>query len=137
MTAPERIASCGCGNLKVAVRGEPLDIYACTCLTCQKKSGGAFTYAAVFAREAVTVSGDHKAWRNIGDAGRWVENHFCPVCGTCVLFYYQARSDVMGVPVGCFSDPDFAGPKRAYWSSRKHRWLAFPEGVELLDTQPE
>jgi hypothetical protein len=119
------------------VRGEPLDVYACSCLTCQKKSGGAFTYAAVFAKEAATVAGGHNGWRHTGESGRWIENHFCPNCGISVFFHYERRPDMLGVPVGCFSDPDFAAPNRTYWSSRKHRWLTFPEGVELLDTQPE
>lgn len=137
MTVPERVASCGCGNLKVAVHGEPRDVYVCTCLTCQKKSGSAFTYAAVFTHDQVAVSGAHSQWRNIGESGRWVENHFCAACGISVFFYYQSMPAWVGVPVGCFSDPDFARPQRAYWLKRKHRWLTFPHELELLDTQPE
>ena len=137
MTEINRVASCGCSQLKAEASGDPLDVYVCTCLICQKKSGSAFTYAAVFTRDQVVISGAHSQWRNIGESGRWVENHFCPACGISVFFYYQSMPEWAGIPVGCFSDPDFAVPKRAYWATRRHRWLTFPHAVELVDTQPD
>lgn len=39
----ERNARCGCGGLTVTTRGEPLVVYACSCLNCQRESGSAFS----------------------------------------------------------------------------------------------
>lgn len=132
----ERIARCGCGKLSVAARGEPADSYLCSCTDCQRMRGSAFSYAAWYARDAVAVAGDHATWRRKADSGRWIDNHFCPVCGTTVFFHFESGPRFVGVAVGCFADPDFPPPRRIYWSSRRHRWLVCPAGVEVIDTQP-
>jgi hypothetical protein len=134
-TGGERIAQCGCGGLTATVIGDPVAVYACSCLNCQRKSGGAFSYAAMFPSAAVTIAGERKAWRHSGDSGRWIENMFCPTCGTAVAFHGEGLPDLTGIAVGCFADPDFTPPLRLYWASRRHRWLAFHNDLTLLDTQ--
>jgi hypothetical protein len=134
-TDTKRIAQCGCGALTATVAGDPVAVYACSCVTCQRKSGSAFTYAAVFRSEAVTVTGERKRWRRIGDSGRWIENFFCPTCGTAVGFLSEGMPGMTGIAAGCFADPDFAPPLRLYWASRRHRWLTVHDGLTLTDTQ--
>jgi hypothetical protein len=133
----ERTASCGCGNLVVTTTGAPSTVYACSCLNCQRESGGAFSYCAVYPEMAVSIAGERRVWRRDGDSGRWVENEFCPTCGVTVYFRMEVWPGIIGVSVGCFADPDFAHPERLYWASRRHRWLVFPEGTELMETQPD
>jgi len=130
-----RIAQCGCGALTATVSGDPLAVYTCSCVNCQRKSGSVFTYAAMFPSAAVTIAGEHKRWRYSGDSGRWVENFFCPTCGVAVGFLSEGMPDMTGIAVGCFADPDFAPPLRLYWASRRHRWLTFHNDLTLLDTQ--
>ncbi|MET1029319.1 MAG: GFA family protein [Dongiaceae bacterium] len=140
MTEPEerkRIASCGCGGLTATARGEPVDVYLCSCLACQKASGSAFTYCALFAEASVSIAGAHQAWRYQGDVGRWIETAFCPTCGGTVYFRGEGLPGLLGIGVGCFAEPDFAKPGRLYWASRRHHWLDLPEDVELLPTQPD
>ena len=132
-----RRASCGCGNLTVTVSGEPIQVYACSCLNCQRESGGAFTYSAVYPETAVSASGKRQAWRRLGESGRWIENEFCPTCGTTVLGRIEVWPEVVAVAAGCFADPDFAEPEILYWASRQHRWLGFPEGTERMTSQPD
>ncbi len=131
----ERIASCGCGGLKVTLRGEPADVYVCSCQDCQRRSGGAFTYAAIFPEPNVTVTGEYRSWRRNGEAGRWIENSFCPDCGVAVFFHSEAMPGLIGIPVGCLSESEFPRPARHYWSSRKHHWLELPADILLIDTQ--
>jgi len=132
-----RKAACGCGRLSATVRGEPMEVYACSCLDCQRYSGSSFTYCALYPENAVAIAGDSKTWRHLGDSGRWVESGFCPTCGVSVIFRMQAVPNVVGVSAGCFADPHFGKPTRLYWASRQHDWLSFPEDVERLATQPE
>ena len=68
--APERTAACACGGLSVTVRGEPADVYACSCASCQRRSGGAFTYAALYPETSVTISGEHRIWSQPSEVGR-------------------------------------------------------------------
>jgi len=130
-----RVAACGCGQLKCEVRGEPVDIYLCSCTDCQRLSGATFSYPAIFPAEAVTVTGERKTWRHYGESGRWLENVFCPNCGNTVYTLGETGPEI-GISVGCFADPDFPTPKRIYWASRLHRWLALPKDVEINETQP-
>jgi hypothetical protein len=131
-----RTASCGCGGLTATVSGEPSDVYACSCLDCQRESGSVFTYVALFPADAVTPAGEHRTWRRSSDSGRWIETTFCPTCAGAVLSRMEALPDSVGVAVGCFADPDFKRPDIVFWASRRHHWLDMPEAVELMETQP-
>jgi hypothetical protein len=104
-----RIARCSCGALTASARGEPSGVYLCACRACQIKSGSAFSYAAVYAAEAVTLDGGHHAFRHTGDSARSIENHFCPTCGVAVFFYSEGFPGAIGIAAGCFADnPDTA-----------------------------
>ena len=135
--APERTASCGCGNLTVTTRGEPSEVYACSCLNCQRESGSAFTYAAIYPEAAVSIAGERRVWRRHVDSGRWVESEFCPTCGVTVFYRAELFPESIGVSVGCFADPDFAKPEGLIWASRRHHWLRFPDDIEVVETQPD
>jgi hypothetical protein len=134
-SAPKiRTASCLCGALRATAHDAPRDVYVCACRNCQKKSGSAFTYAAIFSAEEVSVTGAHQQYRYTGDSGRWIENHFCPACGGYVFFLGEAFPGHIGINVGAMDEADFA-PRRMYWTSRRHRWLGVPDGVEEVETQ--
>lgn len=135
MQGSERIARCGCGEMTVTCRGEPTDVYACACTTCQQLTGTAFSYAAVYSSKAISLAGERRYWRRTADSGRWIGRYFCPNCGATVCFDYEAMDGFVGIPVGCFGDPQFAAPKRLYWSSRKHNWVGLPHGTPHIDTQ--
>ena len=131
----ERVAACGCGRLTVTARGQPAEVYACSCDACQRRSGAAFSYAAIYPEAAVSVAGEQKSFRRHGESGRWIETCFCPTCGMTVFFRGEALPGVVGVAVGCFADPDFPRPRRHYWTSRRHHWLEIADGVEPVETQ--
>lgn len=139
MTTPkkdvERTASCACGGLTITVRGEPVDVYLCSCLDCQRGTGSAFSYAALFPEAQVTIAGERRQYESRGDSGRAIVSDFCPTCGTAVAFRAEGLPGVVGVPVGCFADPNFAKPTKMFWASRRHHWLDVPEGVMPLETQ--
>ena len=135
--SPERTARCGCGQLTVTARGAPLSVDACSCGNCQRLSGSVFTYSGFWPAAAVTVAGARGAWRYHGDSGRWIETDFCPTCEVTVCFRGQARPGIVGIAAGCFAEPAFPPPERVFWASRHHRWLTFPDGIELQPTQSE
>lgn len=136
-----RLARCACGALTAQARGAPQFVYLCSCRTCQIKSGSAFTYAAIFSGGDVTIRGAHTSWRHAGDSGRWVEDHFCPTCGTTVFFHAEGMPGEIGVPVGAFAEEDGTAhdsalaPQRVYWASRRRDWVLLPDGAEPVETQ--
>lgn len=131
----ERKASCACSEVRVTTFGEPSIVHACSCFECQKRSGSSFTYTAFFASDAVQVEGETRAFRQQRDAGRWHESAFCVICGVSILSRLEAFPHLIGVAVGCFSDPDFTPPGAFYWAARRHRWLPTPRGVEVVQQQ--
>ncbi|WP_084652078.1 GFA family protein [Bosea sp. BIWAKO-01] len=132
--ANPRTASCACGTLKITVSGAPARVYACACLECQRATGSSFSYRARFPRAAISrIEGDRRKWRRGSDAGRWVEQTFCPACGTLVYMEGEALPDALVISVGCFVDTTFAPPAAVFWASRRHSWYDLAEGIQSLD----
>ena len=53
-----RHAACSCGQLHLAIEGEPARISMCHCLECQRRTGSVISNQARFRREQVTFAGD-------------------------------------------------------------------------------
>lgn len=130
-----RTATCACGALRATTTGEPLRVYACSCLDCQKGSGSVFTYTAWFAASAVRLEGEYRSWRRGSEFGRWNESSFCPVCGTSLVTRGEGCPGEIGIAVGCFVDASFQRPAWLFWSSRRHHWLDLPAGIDRVDRQ--
>lgn len=134
--SPQRVASCACGQLSVTVEGEPAAVVSCNCTQCQKRTGSVFGVSAYFLKDQVqAIDGNHKAATRASDAGRALEGHFCPDCGSTVFWYAEVFPDRIGLAVGCFADPTFPAPAAAIWVAQKHHWVSFPEGMPQLRAQ--
>jgi hypothetical protein len=96
----DRTAKCSCGSLTAIARGEPAQVYACSCVECQHGTGSAFSYAAIFPEQAVTVAGAPILFRQRGDSGRLTESSFCPVCGVTVCFRARRCREWSASPSG-------------------------------------
>lgn len=126
-------AGCCCGRLNVRLEGAPVDIYACACSMCQRASGAAFTYSACFPTEAViAIEGPVSSWRRRGESGGWIENCFCPTCGSPVFGYAEGLPGVIQIAVGCLAEPDFAAPDRVYWTEHQLHWMHWPGGTRTI-----
>lgn len=100
-----------------------------------RRTGSAFTYTAFFFDAAVKIEGEFRFWAEKRDAGRQYEAFFCSACGVTVFTRLEALPGLTGVAVGCLADPAFERPQGFYWVSRRHHWLALPEGVPIHQTQ--
>lgn len=129
-----RTASCSCGGLRLSFRGEPLRVYACACLECQRATGTVFAYRARFHAEAVVEDvGERRRFRRITDKGHWMDQIFCPTCGTLIYMEAEVMPGALVVSVGCFSDPDFAPPAALFWARRKHGWYELDGAIDQKD----
>jgi hypothetical protein len=132
----QRTANCSCGQLSIAVTGDPGFVVACNCLKCQSRTGSVFGVSAYFDDAQVeSINGQSTQFDKISDSGNLSKRYFCPQCGSTV--YWQAGSllDKTGIAVGCFGDPNFPEPKVVVWTSSKHDWVTYPEGWLSSDTQ--
>ncbi|MBO6521835.1 MAG: GFA family protein [Rhodospirillales bacterium] len=128
-----REARCGCGALTVETPDDPKLVIQCHCTDCQRRTGAPFGVGAYFDRNDVHATGKSTAFARTGDAGRTLENHFCPVCGTTVFWFVEFNPDFVGVAAGCFNDPAFPAPNRSVFERSKVKWVTVPEGVACFD----
>jgi hypothetical protein len=128
-----RKASCACGQLTVTTNGpDPERRSLCHCKNCQKGTGSAFSIQARFPKEQVTIEGKSTSWkfpvagakpvtyRNCMSEGATL--HFCPVCGSTVYYVLDAAPDIVGVRVGCFTDPTFPPPNISGFEEYRFPW---------------
>ncbi|HEV7309231.1 GFA family protein [Ensifer sp.] len=129
-----RTAACSCGSFRLTVKGAPERVYACACLECQKATGSAFSYRARYSKDAIALDeGDRRRFRRLNDAGMWMDQVFCPNCGTILYMEAEVINDKLVVSVGCFGEPDFRAPASIYWSRRRHAWYE-PDGeIDLIE----
>lgn len=107
----EVVGGCLCGAVRVVARGEPYRVGVCHCMDCRKHHGALFHASAIFPAEAVTVSGETRAF-----AGR----HFCPRCGSSV---FSVSGDEVEVNLGALDAPDQFRPTYELWTIRRETWL--------------
>src|SRR5919108_6331865 len=130
-----RTAACSCGQLTVTVAGEPAAVAACSCLECQKSTGSVFGVSTYWPKAALQgIVGAATCWRPGPWKGRWVDNYFCPVCGSTVYWYAEAAPDEIGISAGNFADPTFPAPTAVVWDSCRHPWVKLPAE---WDTDPK
>jgi len=124
-----RTAACSCRGVELVLAGEPRRVYACSCLECQRCTGSAFSYRAIYSDAAIlSRKGETRAWRRTGSSGQWLEQHFCTTCGSVVFMRAEALRESLSISVGCLEDEEFSAPRMLYWPNRKHHWLCL-EGV--------
>ena len=117
-SADQVTGGCLCGKVRFVAVGTPLRVGVCHCLDCRKHHGALFYAAAIFAEEAVTITGETRAY-----AGR----HFCPDCGSSV---FASSPGEIEVHLGALDAPDQFQPEYELWTKRRERWLPeFPETV--------
>jgi hypothetical protein len=114
------------------VAGDPFAISICHCLACQRRTGSAFGMQAGFTADQVRVAGRHTEYARTSDeADRKVHVfHFCPDCGSTVLYTEPDEPDIVVVMVGAFADPEFPPPTESGYGSRRHSWVVLPSGLE-------
>ena len=102
---------CLCGDVRIVATGRPDRVGLCHCLDCRKHHGALFYAAAIFRHDAVTVTGETRAY-----AGR----HFCPRCGGSV---FACTGDETELHLGALDAPDQLTPTYECWTIRREAWL--------------
>lgn len=130
---------CVCGAVRYRVQGAPERVTVCHCTWCQRRTGSAFGVEAVFKLENVTLSGETpRTYRHHSDeSGRWLDQEFCPRCGTNIGFTLEAVPGIRTIAAGTFDDPSWISPgntafRYVYLRSARD-WSALPDGVERYE----
>lgn len=119
MSVPTRLtAGCLCGAVRLVLDRPPLRVGLCHCATCRKETGGPFKHFAVFARDAVRITGRTRAWAAPGGQPR----HFCPICGAR-LFADGPDPAEIEVNAGCVDRMDALPPAYEGFAGQRAAWL--------------
>ena len=128
--APEHRARCRCGAVTMVGRGAPLRTSVCHCRACQARTGSAFGAQVRFREEAITLTGETRAWSRIGDEGSICTYRFCPVCGVTCWYAVDRDPGVMAVQWGLFEDPAaFGTPATSVHEDRRWDWVRVEAGA--------
>ena len=125
----ERIAQCVCGSLRVIASGEPALVYLCHCKGCQRRTGSVMHAGASYPRAQVRIEGPDRVFIRRGNSGGDLRFHFCPECGSTVVWDADKFPDRVGVALGCFADPSFPAPTLSVWEESMHEWVGLPPGL--------
>jgi hypothetical protein len=131
-----RIAHCCCGSLRAEATAEPAFVAACHCTQCQRRTGSPFGVSTYFPKAQVRTEGPSKVYVRGSDAGRKIEIHFCPNCGSSVFWYAEVVPELIGIAFGTFADPSMPWPALSVWEATRHPWVAFGHQLDRFTVQP-
>ncbi len=127
---------CRCGQLRYEITAEaPMAARICWCRDCQYLGAGTGTANAVFAREAVKISGERKIFTSQANSGSTMHRSFCPNCGTPVFSEAEPRPQQIIVRVGSFDDPNLGQPGAVIWTDSAPRWACFDPALPRAEGQ--
>src|SRR3546814_12341697 len=101
-----------CGAVRYRTNGPPKRVGVCHCPTCKRQTGSPLPAFAIFAADAVTVTGETRGFRTSPNG----ERRFCPACGSPV---YGDEGDEYAVSVGKLDDTAAVAPTYALRSERR------------------
>jgi hypothetical protein len=70
--------------------------------------------------------GAEQIYTRKGDSGFDLRFHFCPNCGTSILWEGDRQPDSCGIAGGCFADLEFPAPTGSIYEEAMHSWLDLP-----------
>ena len=123
-------ASCQCGQLVATVPGPTVEVVACHCLACQKRSGSPFGEAAYWPYDEVEITGSARQFDRPTDLGGVFSQFFCPDCGTTVFMRGTKNPTVTGIPIGLFDEPHVMQPIRSVYEDRRHPWVEISTAIQ-------
>lgn len=125
-------ARCVCGGVTVNLSSRSLDVVACHCIDCQRRTGSPFGVGAYYPDDAVSSSGQVTEFVRPTAAGGEFRSSFCSVCGTSVYWTTSGKPGMVGIAVGTLADPNYPAPVSSLWERSKHAWTSIDTAVEHL-----
>ena len=114
---------CLCRQLRYEIAAEaPMAARVCWCRVCQYLGAGSGTANALFAKDAVKVTGERTSYRSVADSGSVMHRSFCPTCGTPVFSEAESRPHHIVVRTGTLDDPEIGKPIATIWVGAAPSW---------------
>lgn len=115
---------CQCGAVRYRLKADPLALYVCHCLHCQKQSSSAFGMSMWVHRAAMEVTkGTLSFWSTRGDSGAKKVCAFCGNCGSRIYHAAGGDPEILSVKAGSLDDSSVLRPTCHLWTKRAQSWL--------------
>ena len=123
---------CLCGEVRYALRAEPITVVLCHCSICRRSAGApAVAWALIASDDLRFTRGEPERF----ESSSGVERAFCRRCGTPLTFRADYMAGLVGVTVGSLDAPERMTPVMHIWDSRRLPWLesadAWPRHAEF------
>jgi hypothetical protein len=127
---------CACGQVTLAIAGEPVTARQCWCRQCQQVAGGGPTHNVMFRTDDITIAGTMATRSYIAASGNTVTQSFCPDCGTPVMGQSDARPQFRALRLGILDEPHGLRPVMAIWTDDAPAWAVIDPALEQFPRQP-
>ena len=134
---PPYSGACLCGDVKYVLTAWPVTYYACHCIDCQRRTGGAMRLAMWVEKAALKVVHGQPKLRvfEFGEA-RQRRAMFCVDCDTRLWAEPTNRPQLASLFPGTLYNHAEFEPVAHIWTRSALPWVSFPPGASLYDTQP-
>ena len=132
-------AACDCGAVRLTLNGPVLAMFQCSCVNCQKVSGGGHSSVLLVPAGAATMSGETISYSRPAASGATFTRHFCAVCGTTALAGSSRAPEVAIVPVGLLTGQnDWFVPSQLIFARGHPAWDLVHSALPRFDAyRPE
>lgn len=139
MSEPQVLGGrCLCGMVRYSVRpGFRMRPYACHCHDCQRRTGSAFGIQLGVVEADLSFEGEVMEARHAQPSGAVASIFACPACLSRLWVTNDRRPGMANLRAGTLDNSPEIEPAAHFWVSSKQPWIALPEGVTALDTQPQ
>lgn len=108
----------------------------CWCRQCQTAAAGGPTNNAIFATDAVALTGPIAAWSYVAASGNTLTQSFCGACGSPIMGQSSARPEYRSLRLGFLVPPHGLEPQVAIWTSEAPAWAVIDPSLEQYGEQP-
>ncbi|MBF5090016.1 GFA family protein [Novosphingobium sp. NBM11] len=127
---------CACGAVRWRAVDRGFRPYACHCKGCQTRQGSAFALNQQVLVADLVTEGAPIEGTCTGSHSATVTHVACPSCMTRLYTINHERPEIATIRTGTRDDSPDLVPVFHVWTSRKQPWIALPDDVPQLETQP-
>jgi hypothetical protein len=113
---------CACGAIRYETDADPIVMVNCHCRDCQRTTGSAYAAVMVVPAAAVSLTGEPRYFRTVGESGKWVDRGFCPVCGSPVAMKLERFPDALAFQAASLDDPKQFTPAMDLFTASAQPW---------------
>jgi len=127
---------CLCGAVRYELSADSIASRICWCRVCQHIGAGQGTVNVIFARSALTISGEPRDLVSRADSGNVMHRRFCAQCGVHLFSEAEARPHLVIVRAGTLDDPELGRPGASIWVASAPSWACIDERLPKTERQP-